>query len=84
VNSTQRRTLRAIFERPTRADVAWQDVEALLLAAGAVVTEGRGSRVSVLLNGRVAVFHRPHPRRETKKGALRAVREFLRSAGVEP
>jgi hypothetical protein len=84
VNNAQRKTLRAVFERPTRADVAWQDVEALLVAAGAVVREGRGSRVSVLLNGRVAVFHRPHPRKETKKGTLRAVRDSLRSAGVEP
>jgi len=29
-----------------------------------------------------AVFHRPHPRKETDKGALRSMRRFLLEAGV--
>jgi hypothetical protein len=33
---------------------------------------------------RAAVFHRPHPRPETKKGAVDAVRQFLINAGVKP
>jgi hypothetical protein len=32
----------------------------------------------------IAVFHRPHPQPETKKGAVEAVRQFLMSAGVKP
>jgi hypothetical protein len=31
-----------------------------------------------------AVFHRPHPRPETNKGAVDAVRQFLIHAGVKP
>lgn len=46
--------------------------------------EGRGSRVRILLNNQVAVFHRPHPRKETDKGALVSVKKFLISAGVKP
>jgi len=42
--------------------------------------EGRGSRVRFLLNGVEAVFHHPHPRPDTNKGA----REFLKMAGIEP
>lgn len=79
-----RRTLEAIFSDPLRANIAWSDIEALFVAAGAVVSQGRGSRVRVSLNGVDAVFHRPHPRRETDRGALRSVRRFLREAGVTP
>ena len=79
-----RRALRTVFAEPTRANVAWSDVEALFAALGADVTEGRGSRVRVHLNGVRAVFHRPHPRPELHKSALRSVRRFLRTAGIEP
>jgi hypothetical protein len=77
-------TLEAIFADPVRANVPWADVEALFTAAGASISQGRGSRLRVSLNGVDAVFHRPHPRKETDKGALRSVRRFLREAGVVP
>jgi hypothetical protein len=64
--------------------VSWSDVESLLRGLGATIEEGRGSRVRVLLNGIPAVFHRPHPRKETDKGALKSVRHFLAKAGVKP
>jgi len=74
----------AIFSDPLSANVKWRDVEALFLALGGVLVEGRGSRVTVFLNEAKAVFHRPHPRPDTDKGALRAVRRFLLEAGVRP
>jgi HicA toxin of bacterial toxin-antitoxin, len=79
-----RKTLESIFENPVRANVAWGDIEKLLLALGAEVSEGSGSRVRVALNGVRAVFHRPHPQKETDKGALMSVRRFLAEAGVTP
>jgi hypothetical protein len=79
-----RNTLQAVFPDPVRANVLWADVEALFVAAGAAITEGRGSRVRVSLNGVDAVFHRPHPAKETDRGALKSVRRFLREAGVMP
>jgi hypothetical protein len=84
MTSTHRRTLAAVFADPVRANILWSDIEALLAAAGAILSEGRGSRVRVSLNGVDAVFHRPHPRRETDRGAVRSVRRFLREAGVVP
>ena len=84
LNSRHRKTLWAIFEDPVRSNVIWTDVEKLLVALGAEVSEGRGSRVRVYLKGVRAVFHRPHPRKETDRGALRSVRRFLVEAGVEP
>ncbi len=38
----------------------------------------------VSLNGVKAVFHRPHPRKETDKGALMSLRKFLINAGCSP
>jgi hypothetical protein len=79
-----RKTLAAVFEDPVRSNVAWADVEKLFRALGAEMSEGRGSRVRVYLNGVRAVFHRPHPQKETDKGTLRSVRRFLAEAGIEP
>jgi hypothetical protein len=84
MNGKHRRTLEAIFSRPVPSDIRWADIESLLIALGAERSEGRGSRVRFLLNGAEAVFHRPHPKPETNKGAVASVREFLCLAGVEP
>ncbi len=73
-----------IFAEPVRANVKWSDVEALLLHHGAEITEGAGSRVRVALNGVRAVFHRPHPRPEIDKGALKSVRRLLTEADITP
>lgn len=78
------KTLQAIFVDPVPSNVLWSDVESLFRAADAEVSEGRGSRVRVSLNGVDAVFHRPHPEKETDKGALKSVRRFLNEAGVRP
>ncbi len=84
MNQKQSKTLSAIFADPIRANIAWSDVESMLSGAGAVISEGRGSRVRVELNGVAAVFHRPHPQKETKKAVIRALRDYLREAEVEP
>jgi hypothetical protein len=82
LSSKHRATLEAVFADPVRANVEWQDVESLLKACGASITQGKGSRVRIALNGVRAVFHRPHPQKETDKGALRSMRRFLSEAGV--
>ncbi|WP_368662618.1 type II toxin-antitoxin system HicA family toxin [Alicyclobacillus sendaiensis] len=84
MNAAQRHTLRAIFHEPVRSDIRWDAIESLLRACGAEITEGRGSRVRVALNGRRAVFHRPHPTPFADKGAVKSVRRFLIEAGVSP
>jgi len=76
--------LEAVYERPERSDIAWRDIESLFVALGGEISEGAGSRVRVALGGVRAVFHRPHPERVTDKGAVKAVRRFLQTAGVEP
>jgi len=84
VDRKHRKTLEAIFEKPERANIAWRDIETLFIALGAEVSEGSGSRVRVALKDVRAVFHRPHPRKDTNKGAVKSVRRFLEAAGVKP
>ena len=83
MNKKQRQTLKRIFERHERADISWLDIESLFIALGADISEGRGSRIRVALNEIRAVFHRPHPKRVTNKGAVKSVRRFLQEAGVK-
>lgn len=82
MNEKHRNTLEAIFSTSVRASINWKDIESLFKALGAKIEEGRGSRVRILLNEEEAVFHRPHPQKETDKGAVVSVRKFLENAGV--
>jgi len=84
MSQKHQRTLEAIFDEPVRSNIPWRDIEGMLKAAGAEITEGEGSRVRIALNGVRAVFHRPHPQKETDKGAVRSMRRFLAEAGVTP
>lgn len=84
MNSRQKRTLQEVFEDPIRSTILWADLESLLRACGATLSEGNGSRVRMELNGVRAVFHRPHPRPETDKGAIKSMRRFLIEAGITP
>lgn len=72
-----------IFQDPVPSNIGWNDIESLLGALGAEISEGRGSRVRIALNGIRAVFHRPHPGNETDKGAVKSLRRFLQEAGVK-
>ena len=74
--------MESIFKNPIQGNILWIDIERLLVALGAELSEGSGSRLRVKLNGVRAVFHRPHPRKTTDKGALNSLRRFLENAGV--
>lgn len=82
MNAKHRKTLEAIFEKPTLSNIEWKSIEALLIALGAEISEGNGSRVRIKLNDVRAVFHRPHPKKETDRGAVASIRKFLENAGV--
>jgi len=84
MKAKHRKVLQNIFETPVNSSIAWKDIEALLINLGAEISEGRGSRVRVAINGVRAVFHRPHPKKETDKGAVVSVRRLLKEAGVKP
>ncbi len=83
MQSKHLRTLQAIFDDPVCANILWTDIEKMLEALGAEISEGRGSRVRLVLNGVRAFFHRPHTRKEADKGAIKSMRRFLIKAGVQ-
>ena len=84
MNKEPRKTLEAVFAKPDRANIPWDDIEKLFEALGGQVSYGGGAMVRVILNDVVAVFHRPHPQRETYRALLKRVRRFLEEAGVAP
>jgi hypothetical protein len=84
MNNKQRQALEAIFSEPTSGTIAWASIEGLLVAVGCKVVEGKGSRVRFAKDGRIALFHRPHPEKEAKKYQVEAAREYLIKLGVQP
>ena len=84
MNSKQRKTLQAVFGSPVPKGLPWADLEALLIAAGAAVTEGDGSRVKFDKEGITAAFHRPHKPKTARAYQVTLAREFLESIGVKP
>lgn len=70
LNNKHIKIFRKTFENPVRGDISWADIEKMLKALGAEISEGSGSRVRFYLNGRIAIFHRPHPNKETDKEQL--------------
>jgi len=76
------KTLELIYSRPVSGNIQWRDIEALFVELGAEISEREGSRFEVFLFNEVRVFHRPHPRPDTDKGAVASVREWLKENGV--
>jgi len=83
MNSRQRKTLEAVFEEPTKPNIAWADIESLLIAVGCKVIEGSGSRVRFECKGIIAAFHRPHPAKEAKRYQVRDACEYLTKLEVK-
>ena len=84
MKAKHRRTLEAIFAMPTRAGIAFSDIEALVIAIGGEVREGEGSRVAFELKGSRRYLHRPHPGKEAKKYQVEELREWLKYLEVMP
>jgi hypothetical protein len=84
MNAKQTKTLQAIFTKPTTATLEWGRIEALLIALGCSVIEGRGSRVRFEFNGRITAFHRPHPAKEARPYQVEQARDFLTTIGAKP
>lgn len=76
-NGKHLKTYASIYAEPIRSNIVWDDIEALFVSLGAEISEGRGSRIRVKIEEVRMVFHRPHPKKECDKGALKSVRRFL-------
>jgi hypothetical protein len=78
------KTLELIFAHPVSANIKWRDIVALFVELGAEISEREGSRVEVFLFSEVRIYHRPHPKPDTDKGAVANIRKWLRANEVTP
>ncbi len=84
MNTKHRKTLIAIFAKPTSSSVVFSDIEALLVALGGQVHEREGSRVKITIKNEQWRCHRPHPGKEAKRYQVEEIRELLERIGVQP
>jgi len=84
VNAKHQKTLAAIFDKPTQANIAFSDLESMVKGMGGEVVEREGSRVILSVAGGLWHTHRPHPGRNAKKYQVESFREFLKLRGIEP
>lgn len=84
MNTKHRKTLRAIFAKPTSPSIVFTDIEALLVALGGQVHEREGSRVKITIKDEQWRCHRPHPGKEAKRYQVEEIRELLERIGVHP
>ena len=93
MNRKQRNTYEALFAEPIRRNIPWSDVVSLVKALGrsasaqssrGAVIQGDGSRVRLDLQGISLNIHSPHPQKELKRYQVKAVRDFLINAEIEP
>ena len=84
MNAKHRKTLVAVFTRPTLASIVFAEIEGLLKSLGAKVGEREGSRIKIDLLGEQWRCHRPHPGKEAKRYQVEEVRDLLERVGVSP
>jgi len=84
VNTKHRKTLRAVFTKPTSPSIVFSDIEALLVALDGQVHEREGSRVKITIKGEQWRCHRPHPGKEAKRYQVEEIRELLERIGEHP
>ncbi len=84
MNAKQRKTLLAVFAKPTSASIPFADIESLFKALGGRIEEREGSRIRVQLGNEIWRCHRPHPGKEAKRYQVEEARELLQRQGVKP
>ena len=77
------RALELIFSRPVSGGIKWRDIDSLLLALGAEISEREGSRIGVKLFADRRVFHLRHPSPDTDKAAVENIRKWLETNGMK-
>ena len=84
MRTKHRKTLSRIFATPTPVDIRWDEIDALLRAAGVDIVERSGSRMGLVKGGERIVIHRPHPKPVVGQATVRDIKAFLRAIGVQP
>jgi hypothetical protein len=84
MNNKHRKTLKAIFAKPTNGNIDWTEIEALLMAIGCKVSEKGGSGVTFVKDDLAIKIHRPHPQKHSLRYRVEIVKNFPCQPGVKP
>ena len=84
MTAKHKKTLTAIFAKPTKVNIKFSDIESLIKALGGQVREGAGSRVVFELSGTREYAHRPHPGKEAKRYVVEKIRNWLTTLEITP
>ena len=83
MNSKQKKILHDIFEKPTKLNILWSDIEKCMLSLGATIRQSNGSAVVFVFQNSILPFHKPHPQKEAQKYQIAHLRKFLQAKGVK-
>ena len=84
MNTKHRKTLDAVFNKPTLGNISFASNEALVVALGGQIVEREGSRIQLVLDGEQWRAHRPHPGKEAKRYQVEEARELFIRTGHQP
>lgn len=84
MKAKHRKTLEAIYAKPTRGGIVFSEIEALIVGLGGEVREGEGSRVVFELKDTRKYLHRPHPGKDAKKYQVEELREWFLLLEIKP
>ena len=84
MKAKHRKTLEAIYAKPTRGGIVFSEIEALIVGLGGEVREGEGSRVVFELKVTRKYLHRPHPGKDAKKYQVEELREWFLLLEIKP
>ncbi len=84
LRARHRRILERIFAAPTPPDIRWTEAVSLLRAIEVEVSERAGFRMLLKKGSERMVMHRPHPRPNLSRPAVRDLAKFLEALGVKP
>ena len=84
MKAKHRKTLEAIYDKPTRGGIVFSEIDALIVGLGGEVREGDGSRVVFELKVSRKYLHRPHPGKEAKKYQVEELRDWFLQLEIKP
>jgi hypothetical protein len=78
-----KKVLESVFAHPISSNIDFKDMEHALISVGVSIEEKAANKISLSLDGRSIVIHRPH-QHTLSKDEVATVRGFLIDCGITP
>jgi hypothetical protein len=83
MSKKHQRTYEAIFAKPDRGNIDWDDFISLLEFLGVEVINQNGAARTLWFDGVFIVLHEPYPDHYLYKTDLKRIRRFISSSGLK-